>query len=393
MHQPGIRWVPQPIVHALITEHGSNRGALAAARSLRGAGWTVDVATSSRSLTARSRSVRQVFQVRSPSDDPAAFVADIARVIEQAGSEVVFPVDETHLLALSEHRDALGAVLPYGSHDVIVRATDRLDVAATAVRCGLATPPTWSGTVEQLEGWSGPVVVKGRVPALIGAEGGISRVATRIGDAGEARRWLGELHAAGAEAVVQQSVRGRLASAAVLTDGDATVVAECHQTTDRTWPPDAGVSTRACTVAVDRDLSARIAAFLRDLRWVGLVQLQFIVGSDGTEHLIDVNPRFYGSLELAIRAGVDFPTLWAASATGRPLTASRTPRAGVRYQWLGGDLRHAARSPRGSLARDVGASLAWSRSAVHPIWSPRDPLPTVYWVAAFARGRLARSAR
>lgn len=50
---------------------------------------------------------------------------------------------------------------------------------------------------------------------------------------------------------------------------------------------------------LDPALVDRAEALLRRIRWDGLVELQFLTGSDGIPHLIDLNGRFYGSLALA----------------------------------------------------------------------------------------------
>jgi hypothetical protein len=56
--------------------------------------------------------------------------------------------------------------------------------------------------------------------------------------------------------------------------------------------------------------------------------------------LMEVNGRFWGSLELAVAAGVDFPFL--AFQLARGLTPEMAPpyRAGVKNRWLLGDLDH-----------------------------------------------------
>ena len=48
---------------------------------------------------------------------------------------------------------------------------------------------------------------------------------------------------------------------------------------------------------------------LKHLRWKGVAMAEFIIRTDGTPMLLEVNPRFWGSLPLAILAGVDFPRL------------------------------------------------------------------------------------
>jgi predicted ATP-grasp superfamily ATP-dependent carboligase len=60
----------------------------------------------------------------------------------------------------------------------------------------------------------------------------------------------------------------------------------------------------------------------------------------GVPYLMEINGRLWGSLQLAIDAGVDFPTMLVAAATGgepRPVTYYRSD---VRSRWWWGDVDH-----------------------------------------------------
>ncbi len=46
----------------------------------------------------------------------------------------------------------------------------------------------------------------------------------------------------------------------------------------------------------------------------------------GTPYLMEINGRFWGSLQLAIDAGVDFPAILVAAALGAPIPP-RSPRS------------------------------------------------------------------
>jgi hypothetical protein len=131
---------------------------------------------------------------------------------------------------------------------------------------------------------------------------------------------------------------------------------------------------------VDGVLAARVEVLLRALNWLGLAQLQFIVGPVGPV-LIDLNARYYGSMSLAMRAGLDLPVLWARLATGRHVGARYDALVGARYSWLEGDLRRAVSERRGGLAKDVLNSLDWGRSAGHSIVDLRDPMPACTYSA------------
>src|SRR5205823_3805656 len=118
---------------------------------------------------------------------------------------------------------------------------------------------------------------------------------------------------------------------------ESRVVARVQQEARTIWPLNAGMSARAETVPVDEVLAAKVAELLQELGWFGLAQLQFVVPEDGGPVLIDFNGRLYGSLALAVAAGVNLPAIWGCVATDRPLPRTREGLAGVRYQWEEGD--------------------------------------------------------
>lgn len=64
--------------------------------------------------------------------------------------------------------------------------------------------------------------------------------------------------------------------------------------------------------------------------------VEFRVSADGTAYLMEVNPRFWGSLQLAIDSGVDFPWWLYLASTGQ--TVPEVPWQHRRVRWLLGDL-------------------------------------------------------
>ena len=61
-------------------------------------------------------------------------------------------------------------------------------------------------------------------------------------------------------------------------------------------------------------------------------------GATGVPYLMEINGRFWGSLQLAIDAGVDFPALLVALALGEQPAPVCSYRVGVRSRWWLGDL-------------------------------------------------------
>jgi hypothetical protein len=103
---------------------------------------------------------------------------------------------------------------------------------------------------------------------------------------------------------------------------------------------------------------------------------------------MEVNPRLSASVEVAVRAGVDFPRLLHAWAAGEPIPAVFPYRLGVRMRWLGGDLHWLASTMAGQGRLDVPsrasalASVAgdFTRRTNYDYVAVDDLLPA--WVAA-----------
>ena len=108
---------------------------------------------------------------------------------------------------------------------------------------------------------------------------------------------------------------------------------------------------------------------MNELGWSGVFNLQ-LIERDGRDYVIDLNPRFYVSLTLAVAAGLNLPAIWASLLLGLPFEA-RGYRAGVRFRQEKGDPRAICVSsavvsspPRGTSCRAAGPSTRCSRSAI-----------------------------
>jgi predicted ATP-grasp superfamily ATP-dependent carboligase len=90
---------------------------------------------------------------------------------------------------------------------------------------------------------------------------------------------------------------------------------------------------------VDPVAKKHAVALLRAMGWRGVAMVEFKQNSaDGSLRLMEINGRFWGSLQLAIDAGVDFPALAVDVAVGRKRAPVETYRVGTRSRWLWGDV-------------------------------------------------------
>lgn len=365
-------------MRALIVEDGYSRQALAAARALTAAGWTVGIASPIPGFSAVSRSVTRWHRIPAPEDGLAKFGEALAAVASEAEYEVVFPARDADVFGTSIAREAVMPMrVPYPAHEQVIAAFDKLNLGEAAERVGIAVPATLNGRLPATNG--GGTVVKAKLHPALDRAGSSARMEVLVArDDAEAEDRMRELHAVGRQPLIQEYVNGELMSLTLLLDRDGQVIARAQQVAERTYPRRAGVDARSRTVPIDEGLAAKTTALLTDLGWFGLAHLEFLVPEDRQPRLIDFNGRIYGSLALAVAAGVNFPALWARLATGRPAEPCRDAAPGIRYQWFAGDLRGALTEPApGPAALEAFRS---ARGSVHSVASVRDPRPALRFV-------------
>ena len=142
------------------------------------------------------------------------------------------------------------------------------------------------------------------------------------------------------------------------------------------------------SIPVDPEVLGNLESLLDESGFEGIAMAEF--RTNGQDHwLMEFNVRFWGSLQLAIDAGVDFPVLAAEAfrtPAGGPGQISNY-RVGIRSRWLLGDLDHAILLARGRPdtlgRRGVGAALGVILTPAGPgcrweVLRLSDPRP--FWV-------------
>jgi predicted ATP-grasp superfamily ATP-dependent carboligase len=106
----------------------------------------------------------------------------------------------------------------------------------------------------------------------------------------------------------------------------------------REKPPSGGVSVLSESIPIDARLREIAQRILDHVGWHGVAMVEFKVAADGTPYLMEVNARFWGSLQLAVDAGVDFPCLLYKVAVGERPDETNDYQIGIKSRWLLGDL-------------------------------------------------------
>ena len=81
---------------------------------------------------------------------------------------------------------------------------------------------------------------------------------------------------------------------------------------------------------------------LEGVKWNGVAMVEFkIERNSGIPMLMEINGRFWGSLQLAVDAGLNFPYLLYQAMQGKPVAVpNNSYRIGTKSRWLLGDFDH-----------------------------------------------------
>lgn len=386
---------------------GEQRAALAVVRSLGRRGCQVHVGSSDRmSLSGGSRYAASETLLPDPFTNSEAFASAVRQLQRNRLATVVLPVSEASTLALLERRDLFpDTSIPTSDLARFLRASDKAAVLGIAPNLGIAVPQQWTITtdaisLEDFHGYEFPVVVKSSrsVAGPVGDryKGGVAYANSPQ----QLREVLSRMGSRGASLLIQQRIEGPGLGVFLLRWGGEIVASFAHQRI-REKPPSGGVSVCCESVALPSELLRQSTALLEALDWNGVAMIEFKRDiRTGRDYLMEINPRFWGSLQLAVDAGVDFPWHLLQVTIGQPSAPVHEWQIGARSRWVMGELDHLIarlRRSRAELDLPVNApGLLRAASSVLIPWRPRqrndvlrlsDPVPAVREAIAWFRAR------
>jgi len=332
---------------AIVTD-GLWRKSLSAIRSLGKAGFEVAVLGESVFTTGFwSRFTRH--RIRGPlaSRDPNGFGDTLRLALERLPGSVLLPMEDPSLEWVIENHEAIGRqaralVPPADAYEI---AQDKGKTIALAEELGLPVPKTLRPeTPEALS----RMIAQAREPFVLKPRRGTGSAGVVYGSVGgqSAGNWSqhGPL-------LLQERIPalGRGLGVSLLMDSEGRCVARFSHERLKQYPNSGGPSTDRRSIHAP-ELEEWSLALLKRLGWRGIAMVEWKEDlRDGKPKLMEINPRFWGSLELAVRSGVDFPALYARAALGERLGPPPPYPAGVRCRWLiPGDILRYLTEPRSS---------------------------------------------
>lgn len=313
---------------------GLHRKALALTRWLGRAGHRVLTAdTTFWTICRFSRYARRSFVAPAARTQPEAFVEWLLELVERERIDAVLAADDDTTEVLAAHQTrlagAVGLLLPPLASFTAMR--DKGESAAWFARAGIPHPRTIAiqneAAVPDAAAELGvPLVVKARRSA--GSRG--LRFVDDLADVNEAYR---AVHREYPWPVLQQYVNpGPKFMVCMLYDRSGQLEAAYVEEVLRQYPVSGGPSTLQRSVHRP-DLVRLMEPLFALLPWAGPVHADIMVdGVTGQPYVLEVNPRYWQSLHVALHAGVNFAEAHLALAMQQrpvPETVCSGYRAGV----------------------------------------------------------------
>ena len=336
--------------------------------------------------------------------------AELVSHVLDTDADVVVPVTEGDLLRLAPVRTSVERLAPVvaPSRESLGIATDKMLMGRLAREMGddRITGPQEAvlvvgDKVGETDPADFPLVAKPRRSRALLDDGTVwgdsARFCADVTDLREAYREFGE---GGQDTLVQRPTHGEALLVSVLLGDDGAPALTFVHRRLRQARPEGGPSACAVSHAPRPELVEPAVELARKLEITGApVQFEFVLPEAGPAVLLDVNPRPWGTLGLALAAGVNFVGWAARHALGDPLPAA--PPAydvGMVRHYLPFEVRHALAvvlgGPRGGYdgpwpASRLGAALTVGFLPGRAlVFQPGDPLPALFDAVSVVRRAL-----
>lgn len=335
---------------------GHCNAALAFTRSLGQAGYWVAVGCNRSSLApaAYSRHCRLSFEYPPSTEAPAEFAAAVLSFVREHGIELVLPMTDWTTFPLvsrqSEFRDL--AILAGPPADALEIVSDKYKTVLLARGLNIPTPDTLlARSVKDLEtarGWEFPLVVKDRSSVRWLTDKAVFGSASYVYSWEELLHKVQERVEMVGDALVQRFVFGDAVGFSCFVLENKTHLPFQWQRV-REENPCGGASCARKSVALDPQVLKFGSKLMIQSGFQGIGMVEFKRDPvDGRLSLMEINGRPWGSLQLAVESGIDYPrheTEWYLRGMRPPGRINY--RKHITCRRFIGDLDHLARLRKG----------------------------------------------
>lgn len=382
----------------VIITYGWCRVAYAALRCLAARGIEVVVGGPEKVMMASSsRFAGDSFVYPSPYLNPEGFVDCIAAAAEKYNAEVYLPIHE-EIIAVAKYRDRLpkDLLVPIASYEQLMTAYDKGLTMAHAQAVGVPIPRTWHPeSPEAVDKLAAEVVYPSWIKLRkSNSAKGVFKVATPK-ELMTRYREIVSCFQVDKESMplIQEHLRGPVYSVSMLFNkGQLRSKFVRRNIREKTY---GGGTCTKCVSVRNPTLEGFAERMLSTLNWHGVAMMEFKYDENTDRgYLLEINPRYHGTIDHDIQSGVPTPYLHYRMAVEGDVKPVMDYMLGFRSRWLIGDmigiLDHMAKS-RGLSERlsYIGSLLRFDEDSYMDL--KRDDLRPFFTEAWFYLSKFLRT--
>ena len=304
-------------------------------------------ATRSKAMSFFSKFCKNRLLYPSPRENLTLFLKTIQKIVKKTDYDILFPIGEWTLVPISEHREKITPYinLPLPSKEAIRKTFNKASTIKLAQEENVPIPKTFHihnirDLNKESKEISYPAVIKSRWSWAWNGDKTNAYVSRPryVNSHQELLSAYKSMHNEFPFPIIQEYVPGVPYHVGVLCS-HSRLRAICCIKEHRTIPVTGGYATLRETVELDYRMKEIALRLLKALNWHGVAEVEFKLDPrDSTPKFMEINGRFWGSLELAMAAGVDFPYLLYLLAVDDDVKPVLKYSVGVKRRWIEGDL-------------------------------------------------------
>lgn len=324
----------------------------------------------------------------SPKNNKIDFINFLIQLCEEKNYDVIFPVADFCLKPIIDAENNLSkfTTIALPPKDIFEIGYDKGKTFKIAMNIGIPCPNTYLlaniedlFSLEENNSIIYPAILK---PCISSGRRGVLICNTFF----ELIEGFKKLSKQFGEIIIQEFIpNGGEFGIYVLMNNDSEPRAYTAQRRIRSYPHYGGPSTLRETFQNEYSEKAKDIAFslLKAMKWKGVAMVEFRIDSrDGIPKLMEVNPRFWGSLQLSILSGVDFPWLYYKMLMDGDIEPVMNYQSNIQCRWmLPGDMLWYATTP--GKQKNLKEFLRLNNN--YDILSFEDPGPTIGFFSATMR--------
>ena len=274
-----------------------------------------------------------------PSENAKSFINFMLKFVKKENYDVLLPIGVNTTIPLSFYKEKFEKYikLPIASYDTLIKAHDKSKILKIAKKIGIEIPLTYyPKSLKDVKNISQKI----KYPCVVKLKRGSAAKGLRYVNSPEELIKCYEIPPIRSDMVfdysfpmIQEYIPGEVHDICVLfNNGKPRAVLTQRRIWMHPINGGGGIYNETTNEPKLKEITIKL---LKKIKWHGPAQVEFKIDSrDKKPKLMEVNSKFWGTLDLSIQAGIDFPYLACKMAVDGDIKPVFKYKVGLKYKWI-----------------------------------------------------------